>query len=91
LRISGELDMGAAVIGSMVHRDPSIRVIDLHGVTFINAAGLGVLCDALHRSAPDVVIRNPAPCVKRLLALVGLDGALESPRWMCDLGWWGRR
>jgi anti-anti-sigma factor len=86
LTVSGELDIGSTLITSTVRRDPSIRVIDLRGVTFIDAAGLGVLCDAIRRSAPDVVIRNPSPCVERLLALVGLDGTLASPSGTIDLG-----
>jgi anti-anti-sigma factor len=87
LRISGELDIaGSTVIKSLVQRDPSIRVIDLRGVTFIDAAGLGILRDAQLRWAPGVVIRNPSPCVERLLALVGLGGTLESPAWRIDPG-----
>jgi anti-anti-sigma factor len=72
LYVSGDLDMQSEDLASTVRRDPSIRVIDLGAVTFVDAAGLGMVRAAL-RSAPDVVVRNPAPCVERLLAIVGLS------------------
>jgi anti-anti-sigma factor len=91
LRITGELDISSAVITATVQRDPSIRVIDLRDVTFIDAAGLGILREVVLRSAPDVVIRNPSPCVRRFLALAELDGELESPTRTVDPGQRGRR
>ena len=91
MRLSGELDIGSAMGKSAVHRDPSIRVIDLRDVTFIDAAGLGLLRDAMARMAPDVMIRNPPPCVERLLALAGLDDTFASASKSIDPGRRGRR
>ena len=76
LHVSGDLDMQSD-LASAVRRDLSIRVIDLSAVTFIDAAGLGALHEAL-RSAPDVVVRNPAPCVERLLGIIGLASLGEA-------------
>jgi anti-anti-sigma factor len=79
LRIGGELDIaGAAALEAVLRRTRSIRKVDLGDVTFIDAAGLRILRDALRCSAPGAVIRNPSPCVVRLIALVGLDATLAA-------------
>lgn len=50
--------------------------VDCSGLTFIDAAGMGVLARA-HRtcqaSGVELIVVDPAPCVTRLLALTGLD------------------
>ena len=71
--------MGSAPLSSTVLRDQSIRVFDRRDVTFIDAAGLGILRDALRRSAQGAVVRHPPPCLTRLLDLVGLDLVPASP------------
>lgn len=55
-------------------------VIDLARLEFIDSAGLGTLAtmrEELKSSGRDLVLRNPAPIVVRMLDLFGLAGMLE--------------
>jgi anti-anti-sigma factor len=81
LAVSGELDMATATtLASQLLRDRSIRVVDLAGVTFIDAAGLGGLRDGIRRANRPILVRRASPCIRRLLAIVGLDHiTLEPP------------
>jgi len=50
--------------------------LDLAGVTFVDSSGLHVLLELAERVAVaggNVVIRNPAPVVRRLLAITNLE------------------
>lgn len=55
-------------------------VLDLHGVTFIDSTGIGVLTQ-LHRLAADsgvhLIIRDPSARVSRILELTGLESVLD--------------
>ena len=50
-----------------------MAVVDLAAVSFIDAAGLGVLLGAHRRRAGGLALRAPSRCVRRLLALTGHD------------------
>jgi anti-anti-sigma factor len=81
LRVSGELDVATApALASRLLHDRSIRVVDLAGVTFIDAAGLAGLRRGVQQAQRPIMVRRPSPCVERLLRLVGLDDtALQFP------------
>jgi len=54
-------------------------VIDLDGVSFIDASGLGALVRAANVSArwgATVVLRRPSALVQKMLAVAGLDDVL---------------
>ena len=71
--VAGELD--AATAGQLTRRlsaPPAVRVIDLSGVTFIDASGLRVLVDACDRAASRCRLRAPSRPVVRLCEITGL-------------------
>jgi anti-anti-sigma factor len=88
----GELDIAAVpamreAIGTAlmkIERGESRRlVIDLAHVTFMDAAGIGVLVGASNRARQmgrDVVLRDPTPAALRVLGLTGLLGSFEIER-----------
>ncbi|HEX2274458.1 MAG TPA: STAS domain-containing protein [Acidimicrobiales bacterium] len=50
-------------------------VVDMSGVTFLNASGLGVLAGAAvraRRAGGELLLRNPTPMTVRLLEITGL-------------------
>jgi anti-sigma B factor antagonist len=64
-------------------------VVDLHGVTFLDSAGLGVLVAGLRQvrtSGGDALLCNARPVVRRVLHLAGLDRIVT----MSDGPWPGR-
>jgi len=80
-RLSGEIDLYSlpafetAICGDGA---TSPLVLDLSGVTFMDAAGLRVIFGLIARSdgdRPAVVIRNPSRAVRRLLDLAAPNGA----------------
>jgi anti-anti-sigma factor len=85
VRVSGEVDaatapkLRAALADGLArhHRDgvDAPVVVELSGVTFMGATGLGVLVSALGRArrlGRDLVLRNPPPMTLRVLDLTGL-------------------
>ena len=74
--VAGELD--AATAGQLARRlsaPPAVRVIDLSGVTFIDASGLRVLVDA-RRAANRCRLRPPSRQVVRICEITGLTAML---------------
>jgi anti-sigma B factor antagonist len=80
LWVRGELDIATAPtlrrLLAAAHprrdlgRDDVSLVVDLSGVTFIDASGLGVLVDSarwLGRDGRTLVLRDPSPWTRRLL------------------------
>ena len=82
LIVSGELDADAAyrLFSRLLDSDGSAtRIVDLSGVTFVDAVGLRALLHARRRLADDGVrlcILNPSPVVVRLCTLVGVTDIL---------------
>jgi anti-sigma B factor antagonist len=69
------LDALAEAIGSA----SGDLTVDLAGVDFIDAAGIGVLVSAANQvrtGGARLVVRSPSPAVRRVLDAVELDGAL---------------
>jgi anti-anti-sigma factor len=62
--IVGELDSASGPQLARVLDDPSLRVVDLSGVSFIDMAGLRVLLRNRR-----LVLCSPSPMVRRLLEL----------------------
>ena len=76
--VAGELD--AATAGQLTRRlsaSPAVRVIDLSGVTFIDASGLRVLVDATDWAANRCRLRAPSRPVVRLCEITGLTAMLQ--------------
>lgn len=81
LVLRGELDvnqahgLGTALAAAEVGQ-PRILQLDLADVTFIDAAGMRVLRDAGRRARRDereLLLIDPAPPVRRVFNLVGID------------------
>lgn len=81
VRVAGDLDIAtkpelAAYLTSTL-RDGDQRVsLDLAGVTFIDAGGLGVLVgfrNRIRQQDIELVLVDSAACVLRLLKITGLD------------------
>jgi len=76
--IEGELDCaGADRVDAMPHRVADV-IVDVRGVTFVDAAGLGALI-RLHRDAQAAgkksVWRGKPTCLMRVLSIVGMVDA----------------
>ena len=79
--VVGELD--AATAGQLVRRlsaPPAVQVIDLSGVTFIDASGVRALvdvtvCDGSNRR----LLRAPSRAVVRICEITGLTSMLHAP------------
>ena len=76
--MAGELD--AATAGQLTRRlsaPPPPRVIDLSGVTFVDAGGLRVLVDATDRAGTNRCrLRAPSRPVVRICEITGLTAML---------------
>ena len=71
ITVGGDVDVASAPALRVALADCAVTAVDLATVTFIDAAGLGVLLDAHRRRAGGLALRAPSPCVRRLLALAG--------------------
>ena len=79
--VFGELDtvnaghLHKAVVDVLCHQRPSRIEMDLHGVTFLDAAGIRalVLCQADARQVDcQITLTQPQPVVYRVLEITGL-------------------
>lgn len=86
----GEAVVQQAVEEALAHRRTRL-VLDLHGVDYINSAGLRALVGTFKRVSDlggALVLINPTENVQRLLELVGLDSVLTihyDARWDHEL------
>jgi anti-anti-sigma factor len=87
----------SAAIGATVTLGRENLVIDLSGVTFMDASTVGVIADArtaLRHGDRDLVLRDPSSFARRLIELCGLVDLLERPldtapaRWRDALSSW---
>lgn len=84
--LDGEQDMATvAVLADVLSRaifiDDADLIVDLSGVTFIDAATIGVVIRArniLRPHARHLTMRRPQPCATRLLDLCGLNSLLDA-------------
>jgi len=61
-------------------RRPSVLVIDLAGLSFMDVAGLRTILDAARRAARDerhLVVTNPIPPIVRLFELTAIDQSVD--------------
>ena len=84
VRVQGEVDAATAPrMGETVNRLLGRRqrvVLDLRNVDFMDLHGLGVMIRATRRARADggsFAIARPAPCVRRLVALVHAENELR--------------
>ena len=69
-------------LAQAVALDETDLVVDLSGVTFMDAATIGVIIGArnnLRRESRSLVLRSPSGCAWRVLHLCGLTGLLGPP------------
>ena len=75
VRLIGEIDMATApTLQRYLELVPTVRVLDVRAVTFIDSSGLSVLLRA-HRDRPGsepLILRSPTSAVCRVLEITGL-------------------
>jgi len=83
----GDIDEAAVpAVSRSIHRAvlmPTSRiVVDLGGVTFLDAAGLGAIVDGYHTATAVgigfTIAPSDIPVVRRILAVTGIDEALRA-------------
>ena len=88
LKLEGELDIYTApdlaeAIEKLEAAVPSLLIIDLADLTFVDATGLHILLEA-HKRARNrrscLFLLRPRPMVQRVLQVTGLDRVLDLPR-----------
>jgi anti-anti-sigma factor len=78
--LTGELDMSNAdalqkALAAITARRPARLIFELHGLRFIDSAGIAVLLGATEEIAA-VHVREPSQAVRRVLELTGLSEVL---------------
>lgn len=86
----GELDLATAGglrtrLATLAQADPppSVVVLDLAGLDFVDASGISVLLSAQRALAgrgASLVLRSPSRMVRKVLRLLDLDGVLQVER-----------
>jgi len=84
MRLRGELDLASAPALAGIVEEQAVAgrrflELELSGVTFCDAAGLGALAAAhvrLKNAGGRLVLRRPSRCLRRLLQLTHLDEVL---------------
>jgi anti-anti-sigma factor len=81
LVLAGEIDSYTAPeLSERLDADPSLVVLDLTEVTFIDSSGLRVLVEGHRRrveAGSSLTLRSPSAAVQRLLEISGLAGHLD--------------
>jgi stage II sporulation protein AA (anti-sigma F factor antagonist) len=80
LRLVGEVDLATApTLQRYMEIVPSVTVLDLREVTFIDSSGLSVLVWANHDrpTTEPLTLRSPAGSVCRVLEMTGLIGVFR--------------
>lgn len=79
--VCGELDALSApelaqLVDNLIAQEPKALVLDMTGLTFMGAAGAGLIASARRRlpSECGVILRRPPPLVRRVLEIAKLDG-----------------
>jgi anti-sigma B factor antagonist len=86
--IRGELDfsnasMLRARLRAVERRNPSVLVLDLADLSFMDVSGLRTILDAARRATRDerrLVVANPMPAIVRLFELTAIDQSLDVVR-----------
>jgi anti-sigma B factor antagonist len=82
--VRGEIDISTVSIlseqlGHLAGKNPQRLVIDLTGVSFVDASGLGGFVRIIRKALPPgcpVVIRSPQRRVRQLFKITGLDSVI---------------
>lgn len=80
LMLEGEIDTYSATsLAARLRDDPSVTVLDLSAVSFIDSSGLRVLVAASEERVDGrgIQLRSPSAAVQRLLEISGLTGHLD--------------
>jgi len=85
IRVRGELDQVDAprlhaATDMMLSDGVRDLVIDCHGITFIDSAGLQAILDAHTRAQSEggtLTLRRPSAVARRLLEITGMDAVLD--------------
>jgi anti-sigma B factor antagonist len=81
---AGEIDMSTAAqmresLNATLDKRPSVLVVDLAAVTFIDSTGVAALVHARNRAIEEgasLTVVNPQPIVRRVLHVTGMLQAL---------------
>ncbi len=84
VRVVGEVDLSTTPeldqqLRTALSSGSQRVVVTMDSVDFIDAAGIGVLVEAVHAARTDgveLVLRNPSPAVARVLDILDLNGSL---------------
>lgn len=86
VRLRGELDVTVAAalsqqLADLAAKKPDGLIFDMAAVSFLDCAAAAVMFAAARSMLPGTkpVIRSPAPLVRRLLELTGMDTQCELP------------
>lgn len=85
VRVSGDQDIAnvsalSDALASATRADGATVVVDLSGVTFMDASTLGAIVRArlvLESASRSLIVRSPSPCARRLLDLCGFHDLTE--------------
>jgi anti-sigma B factor antagonist len=85
VRLRGEHDLAtrtavSTAVGARVALGRGDLVMDLSGVTFMDASTVGVIVEArnaLRHRDRDLVLRDPSSCARRLIEVCGLTDLVE--------------
>jgi anti-sigma B factor antagonist len=78
--VQGEIDIATApdlrrALAEAMVASPNQLVVDLAATTFLDCSGIAAIVDA-HRRAPascQIVLRSPAPIIRKVIELIGID------------------
>ncbi|MBV8219356.1 MAG: STAS domain-containing protein [Solirubrobacterales bacterium] len=85
IRLSGELDLstgpqlGEAFADAAVS-DPALVVLDLHALTFIDAAGLRAVLRGNQQFDKRLIVRGASSRIRRLFTVAGVERELQFDR-----------
>lgn len=86
VRVSGEIDHHGAVglrrgIDTLIwERSPRKLILDMSGVTLMDSSGLGFIMGRyklMKETGGETCVKNPSPCVFRILKLTGFDSKVR--------------
>ena len=86
-RLAGELDhhlaaeIRAKIDEAMMANLPKKLILELSEIEFMDSSGLGLIMgryELMRELGGDVTVRDPAPCVDRMLKLTGFDRRVKT-------------
>ena len=89
LCLTGEIDHHSALVlreeaDSLIYRlRPHVVAIDLSSIEFMDSSGLGFIMgrySLVRKLGGELVMKDPAPRVKKILALAGMERIIKTER-----------